>query len=254
MKNSLLCCMLHVCSVFVAISSFGAESAVDYDKMESLVTNKLVMIDNAEMRRGCLSYIKQQTGADDFAIVNCLGKYIRKHSHADPGQFEYGRCRTAMWLFAEIANDEQMNELIEVAETQDGRTAQLALRCYYRRMRTKGGLERIERMLNREMLGTNMYAEVSSVLRLDAKDFWGRDDNHRKKLERLARQQLAKRKHCRIFDEVLSVLDSEYAKSEQRRVLVEMAASSQLLELSEKHKVYFLDVKMKMGQAEKEGK
>lgn len=252
MKNALLCCILQSCSVFTAISSFGAESAVDYDKMESLVTNRLVMIDNAEMRQGCLTYIKQQTGADDFDIVCCLGRYIRKHSYANPGQFEYGRCRTAMWLFAEIANDEQMNELIEVAETQENRTAQLALRYYYRRMRTKGGLERIERMLNREMLGTNMYAEVSSVLRLDAKDFWGRDNNHKSELERLARRQLAKRKHCRIFDEVLSSLDSKYAKSEQRRVLVEMAVSNQLLELTEKHKEYFLKEKKKMEQAEKE--
>ena len=77
-------------------------------------------------------------------------------------------------------------------------------------------------------------------MRLDARDFWGKDVNHKAKLAAFSRRQLSGRKHCRLFDEVLSVIDEEYAESEQRKQLVEDAVSNRIRGMQDQHRKYFL--------------
>lgn len=242
MKETLLRYVLLAVFATVAVSGYG-DDKVDYAKIETLVTNRLVILGKRVMVYNYLYSLKRQTGATDSDVADCLGRYIKRSASAEPGTKEYGRCRTAIWLFAEISDDRQMKVLADVAESNDSMAAERALSCYYRRMRDKGGLEFVEKLLDKDNLSTNMYGEISTVLLLDAGGCLGKDVNHRTRLAALARRQLSRRKHCRLFDEVLSSIDAEYAESEQRRQLVEDAASNRIRGMSDQHRKYFLAVK-----------
>ena len=241
-------------AIIAAVAISGYATNVDYVQMELLATNKLVFMRHSVMVRNYLNYVKQRTGATNSDVADCLGRYIKRYISAEPGTKEFSGCRTATWLFAEVSDDGQMKILADIVESSDSTAAENALLYYYRRMRDKGGLEFVEGLLDRDVVSTNMYDEISTVLRLDAKDFWGKDVNHKMKMKDFCRRQLSRRKHCKMFDEVLSSIDAEYAESEQRRRLVEDAVSNRIQGLKDQHRKYFQEVKKNIDKCKGAGK
>ena len=249
MKETLLRYVLLAVFATVAVSGYG-DGKVDYDKMETLVTNKLVFLSQNVMVHNYLNYVKQQTGATNVDVADCLGRFIMRSASAEPGTKEFSCCRTAIWLFAEISEDRQMKVLADVAERQDNRTACNALYYYYRRMRGKRGLELVERLLEKETLGTNVCCEVSVVLRMDAADGFGRNDGHRTALTAFAKRLLERRKHLKLADSLMLKLDNGYDRSERRRRLAEDVATDRIPDMVDSHRRYFKDALKSMDRRE----
>ena len=126
MQNLIICVLF---GFTVAVPGYG-DGKVDYDKMETLVTNKLVFMSQNVMVHNYLNYVKQQTGATNVDVADCLGRFIMRSASAEPGTKEFCCCRTAIWLFAEISEDRQMKVLADVAETHDSKAAEKALLYY----------------------------------------------------------------------------------------------------------------------------
>lgn len=253
MKAKLLRYLLMAVIAMVANSGYG-DGKGDYAQMESLVTNRLICCHHREITLSWLEYIKRQTGAKNEDIARCLGDYLKANVQAQPGTVSYSRYHSAMWLFTELADDKQHEILAEIAETGDGETASDALFCYYKKKRNKGGLALVERLLARSSLSSNVYNEVSASLCLDASGYLGKDEKHADSLREFSRRQLAKRRHCKLFDDVMLKLDSDYATSEMRRKLIDDIAASRVEGLSNEHKRYFVELRQKANRDKGDGK
>lgn len=244
MKARLLRHALVAIVATVAISGYGSNK-VDYAQMELLVTNRLICCHHREITLSWLEYIKRQTGAKSEDVALCLGNYLKANVQAEPGTVSYSRYHSAMWLFTELADDKQYETLAGIAETGDGKTASDALFYYYKKMRNKGGLAFVERLLARPSLSSNVYNEVSASLCLDASGRFGKDEEHADSLRQFSRRQLAKRKHCKLFDDVMLRLDSDYATSEMRRKLIDDIAENRVEGLPDEHRHHFLELRQK---------
>lgn len=253
MKWALLRCVM-LAVIFVAFTPCYGDGKVDYDKMELLVTNKLICCHHREITLSWLEHIKRQTGAKSEEVACCLGDYLKANVQAEPGTVSYSRYHSAMWLFTELASDGQYRTLAEIAETGNGKTAADAVFYYYKRMRNKGGLELVERLLSRPSLSSNVYDEVSVSLRLDAAGCFGKDERHAASLRQLSRRQLSKRKHCKLFDDVMLKLDSNYATSELRRKLIDDVVANRVEGLPNEHKQYFRELRRNTYGGKEDGK
>ena len=247
MKEVLLRYALMSVIAAFAISGHG-DGKVDYDRMETLVTNRLICCHHREITLSWLEYIKRQTGAKSEDVALCLGNYLKANVQAEPGTVSYSRYHSAMWLFTELAGDKQYETLAEIAEAGEGKTSADALFYYYKKMRSRGGLELVKRLLARPSLSSNVYNEVSASLCLDASGHFGKDEKHADSLRLFSRSQLAKRKHCKLFDDVMLKLDSDYATSEMRRKLIDDIAANRVERLSNEHKRYFLELRQKANR------
>lgn len=242
MKGMVLRYMLLAVIAAVAISGYG-DGKADYAQMEMLVTNRLICCHHREITLSWLEYIKRQTGAKSEDVALCLGNYLKANVQAEPGTVSYSRYHSAMWLFTELADDKQYETLAEIAEMGDRKTAADALFYYYKKMRNRGGLEFVERLLARPSLSSNVYNEVSASLCLDASGHFGKDEKHANSLRLFSRRQLEKRKHCKLFDDVMLKLDSNYATSEMRRKLIDDIAANRVEGLSNEHKQHFVELR-----------
>ena len=228
----------------VAFFAYG-DGKVDYAQMEMLVTNRLICCHHREITLSWLEYIKRQTGAKSEDVALCLGNYLKANVQAEPGTVPYSRYHSAIWLFTELADNKQYETLAEIAETGERKTAADALFYYYKKMRNKGGLALVERLLARPSLSSNVYHEVSATLCLDAAGHFGKDKKHADSLRLFSRRQLAKRKHCKLFDDVMLKLDADYATSDMRRKLIDDIAENRVEGLPSEHKRYFVDLRQK---------
>lgn len=246
MKEMLLRYAL-LAAVFAAVIPGYGEDKVDYVQMESLVTNRLICCHHREITLSWLEHIKRQTGAKNEDIARCLGDYLKANVRAVPGTASYGRYHSAMWLFTELADDRQYETLSEIAEAGDEKTAADALFYYYKRMRNKGGLKLVERLLARPSLSSNVYNEVSMSLRLDASGRFGTNEEHVALLRQFSCRQIVKRKHCKLFDDVMVKLDPNYEKSEVRRKLIDDIVADRVEGLSSEHKKHFMELRQSNG-------
>ena len=242
MKGKLLHYALMAVIAAVVIPGYG-DDKVDYALMELLVTNRLICCHHREITLSWLEHIKRQTGAKSEDVARCLGKYLKANVQAEPGTVSYSRYHSAMWLFTELADDRQYETLAEIAETGKRKTAADALFYYYKKMRSRGGLELVERLLARPSLSSNVYNEVSESLCLDASGHFGKDEKHADSLREFSRRQLARRKHCKLFDDVMLKLDSDYATSELRRKLIDDIVANRVAGLSNEHKQHFVELR-----------
>ena len=247
MKGMVLHRTLMAVMATVAVSCNSADK-VDYAQMELLVTNRLICCHHREITLSWLEYIKRQTGAKSEDVALCLGNYLKANVQAEPGTVSYSRYHSAMWLFTELADDKQYETLAGIAETGDGKTASDALFYYYKKMRNKGGLALVERLLVRPSLSSNVYNEVSASLCLDASGYFGQDEEHADSLRQFSRRQLAKRKHCKLFDDVMLRLDPDYATSEMRRKLIDDIAENRVKGLPNEHRNHFLELLQKANR------
>ena len=76
MKETLLRYVLLAVFATVAVSGYG-DDKVDYAKIETLVTNRLVILGKRVMVYNYLYSLKRQTGATDSDVADCLGRYIK---------------------------------------------------------------------------------------------------------------------------------------------------------------------------------
>lgn len=242
MKDILLRYTLMAVIATVAISGYG-DSKVDYAQMEMLVTNRLVCVRHSEMLPCYRDFIKKQTGATDSDIAECLSRYVRRQVNVQPCTESYDNFSRALGQFAKLADDGQMAVLPEIVENSSGKAACEVLYQYYRRMRKKGGLESVERLLDKESLNTNVYNEISMVLRMDAAGAFGEDSIHRGRLLAFARKQLGRRKHLKLADAVMLKLDAEYASSNERRLLLEEILADRIKDMPNGQKEHFRAIK-----------
>ena len=247
MKGMVLRRTLMAVMATVAVSCNGADK-VDYAQMETLVTNRLVCIRHSEMVPYYRDFIKKQTGATDSDIADCLSRYVRRHVNVQPCTESYDNFSRALGQFAKIADDGQMAVLPGIAENSSGKAACDVLYQYYRRMRKKGGLESIERLLDKKSLSTNVYNEISMVLRMDAAGAFGDDSIHKGRLLAFARKQLGRRKHLKLADAVMLKLDAGYAGSNERRLLLEEILADRVKDMPKDQKEYFRAIMQPVDQ------
>lgn len=238
MKARLLRHALVAIVATVAISGYGSNK-VDYAQMELLVTNKLICIRHSEMMPHYRDYIKKQTGATDADIADCLSRYVRGQVNVQPCTESYDNFSRALGQFTKLADERQMAVLPEIVENSSGKAACDVLYQYYRRMRKKGGLESVERLLDKKSLSTNAYNEISMVVRMDAAGAFGEDSVHMGKLLAFAKKQLGRRKHLKLADEVMLKLDAGYADSKERRLLLEEILADRIKDMPKGQKEHF---------------
>ena len=238
MKARLLRHALVAIVATVAISGFG-DDKVDYAQMELLVTNRLVCVRHSEMVPYYRDFIKKQTGATDSDIADCLLRYVRRQVNVQTCTEPYDNFSRALGQFTKLADDGQMAVLPEIVENSSGKAACDVLYQYYRRMRKKGGVESVERLLDKKSLSTNAYNEISMVVRMDAAGAFGEDSVHRGKLLAFAKKQFGRRKHLKLADEVMLKLDAGYADSKERRLLLEEILADRIKDMPKGQKEHF---------------
>lgn len=227
MKEGLLRYALIAVIATLAVSGYG-DGRVDYDKMCSLVTNQLISLRHNGMKMSCLSAIKTQTGANNFEIANCLSAYIRAKRGARPCTLDYEQCLSAIELFSRLANDKQYAVLADVAQDDTNATAAVSFGYYFRRMKKTDGLMLAERILDAKTLSPNMRVEILATLKNDVQDSSSADPAYKQALCQLSRRQIVKRRHCKVFDEMLYRLDPEYERSDLRRDLIRDASQGKI--------------------------
>lgn len=133
-----------------------------YQDLGYVITNRVVASPSRQLSMAWVRHAENNLGASRTEVVNLLTSYIRQHYHAPLGTTETILCHNAIWALSQLASDEQLTVLADVATSETNYLSRVAFRQYLIRRHNSDGFLLADKILSDETQGIRRHGKVWS--------------------------------------------------------------------------------------------